>query len=96
MKGQNSMTKQEANKIKKVLKSENVKHTPYFKSETGELRIQVIKYNTPVDGDVPESLVIERMASVLNALSKNGLKPKYRKDRKVISGYIDYRFLVFE
>ena len=91
------MTKQEATKIKKVIKEQAGNYTVYFNSKKEELRITVAQYQDdtcePKTADVLEQ---RNICKILNVLSDNGMRPKYKKESKKYQGFINCRYIVFE
>lgn len=104
------MTKQEANKIKKVLKKENA----VFESTAGyyngeELRVKVIEFLEysrfygivieKVTNEQKQKKTIENTIKVLRALERNGLRPEYRTEQRETSntcGKYDSRYIIFK
>lgn len=87
------MTKQQAEEIKKIL---NKKYQVYFNSKKGELRVCFICWNTGFLGKLDENNVTKSALAILRTLTENGLRPKYRLDKKMYQGFLDCRYLVFE
>lgn len=91
------MTKETAEKIRKTLKKEGAtfeKNFAYYDSKNEELRIKICGYNRAKD----ENEVAERTLTVLRAMTKNGFRNSYKKDRLSVSnnyGTFDCRYLVF-
>ena len=106
------MTYQEANKIKKVLRKENAvfESTAGYYDRTNEvLRVKVVdfieKSNFMDAKIVPDSTeqrtkkTRDNIIAVLRALSKNGMRPKYRTEQRQTSnalGAWDSRYIIFE
>jgi hypothetical protein len=104
------MTKQEANKIKKVLRKENA----VFGSTAGyydgiELRVKVAEFivrskyeGVTVKGTPAEQKKRKTLANtgkVLMALSRNGMRPEYRTEQRETSndlGTFDTRYVIFK
>ena len=88
------MTKEQANAIKKIIKA-NWNFTVYFNSKKGELRYTTAEW---ADGnsDGHEELDKKNTIKILNALEQNGMRPKYRKERKRYQGFINCSYVVFE
>ena len=91
------MTKETAEKIRETLKKEGATfetNFAYYDSKNEELRIKICGYNRAKD----ESEVAERTLTVLRAMTKNGFRNSYKKDRRSVSnnyGTFDCRYLVF-
>lgn len=103
------MTEKEAKKIKSVLKKENAVFTAtagYYDSLNKELRVKVNAFierstwaPTPIPMDERDKLMKENIIKVLRALSKNGLRPEYRKEQRTTTdnyGTWDCRYLIFK
>ena len=104
------MTEQLMKQIKKVLKKENVKvEATYYDRTNDELRIKVIDIIThsnfegamitPPPMNIRNKMTIENIAKVLNALSKNGLRPRYRTEQRENHnnyGTYDSRYVIFK
>lgn len=86
------MEKAEINKIKKVINQEK-HYTTYFQKEKGELRIIVYEHNTYY-GEKNKAAENNAVLKVLNKLSNNGLRPKYRIDHKTYQGYIQVTYII--
>lgn len=86
------MKKAEVNKIKKVI-NQDKHYTTYYKSKTEELRIMVYEYcdGTSKHDEAKEK---ESIINLLNKLSSNGLRPKYRIDRLTYQGFIHCTYVV--
>lgn len=69
------MTQQTVNKIKRILKKEGIKHQTYFKG--GDFKVILI--HNPIGTNCDDEYKNE-IIKVLMALSKNGLRPEYRKE----------------
>ncbi len=93
------MTKEQANEIKKIVKSIG-NFTVYFNSKKGELRYTVAEWYEGHGYSGSETNHEERerknIVKILNALSENGMRPKYRKDFKRYQGFINCSYIVFE
>jgi hypothetical protein len=68
------MTQQQVNKIKRTLKKEGINRQTYFNGET----LKVILIDRPIGDNCSEEYKKE-IINVLSALSKNGLRPEYKK-----------------
>ncbi len=93
------MTKQQANEIKKAVKEETgLNFTVYFNSKKGELRYTVSEWQDDIEG--AEERGIERakrnILTILDALTKRDMRPKYHNDFKRYQGFINCRYIVFE
>ena len=104
------MTKQEANKIKKILKSENAVFTSNAGYYDGiELRVKVANFmesskyegvkldKTPSQQKEKETRA--RIIKVLRALEKNGLRPEYRTEQRATTDSFatyDCRYVIFK
>ena len=104
------MTKQEANKIKKILRKENAVFgctAGYY--DGAELRVKVAEFmerstyegatitRTPAEQKKRETLA--NTGKVLLALSKNGMRPEYRTEQRETSnefGTFDTRYVIFK
>lgn len=104
------MTRQDANKIKKILRKENA----VFGCTAGyydgiELRVKVAEFverskyegatikRTPAEQKRKETLA--NTGKVLLALSKNGMRPEYRTEQRETSndlGTYDTRYVIFK
>lgn len=89
------MTKEQANQIKKIIKSEVGNFTVYFNSKKGELRYTVAEWYDYSKSDY-KKLGDKNTLEILNALESHGLMPKYRNDFKRYQGFINCRYIVFE
>lgn len=90
------MTAEQAKQVKKILKSEGFDFaTPYYKSKTGELRLLVCE-SRKESASLSEPTINARIIKILNALSENGMRPKYHKEQKVYQGFIVYNYIVFD
>lgn len=104
------MTKEQASKIKKILKKENavfVDCAGYYNGE--ELRVKVAEYmeasklNLNLEIDIvptkqKEAETRDHIIKVLRALERNGLRPKYRlEQRNTANAYATYdsRYVIF-
>lgn len=103
------MTRQEANKIKKVLRKENAvfgETAGYYDGE--ELRVKVAQFMetskyegvriTKVDNKQKETETRNNIVKVLMALEKNGLRPEYRTEQRDTSttyATFDTRYVIF-
>lgn len=83
------MKKAEVNKIKKVI-NRDASYSTYYVSKTEEFRIKVYEYREKYD----KSKENESILNLLNKLSNNGLRPKYRIDRKTYQGFIHITYVV--
>jgi hypothetical protein len=103
------MTIELVKQIKKILKKESVTVESFYHERNGELRIKVFdeivksKYDgvtiTPSTACERKKKTTEKMVSILNALSKNGLQPEYRTEERVNSnfhGIYDSRYIIFK
>lgn len=91
------MTKQEASRIKKIIKEFAGNYTVYFNSKKGELRVTVAQYqDNTCEPMTADALEVRNTCKILNALSNNGMRPKYKKDSKRYQGFINCRYIVFE
>lgn len=104
------MTKEQANKIKKVLRKENAVFTSTAGYYDGlELRVKVAEFmeeskyegvrvtRTPAEQKTKETL--EHTIKVLRALERNGLRPEYRTEQRETSdefGKYDSRYVIFK
>ncbi len=104
------MTKQEANKIKKVLRKENAVFTStagYYNSD--ELRVKVAEFLeeskfeglkiTRTTAEQKGKTTLERTIKVLRALERNGMRPEYRTEQAETSneyGKFDCRYVIFK
>lgn len=86
------MKKAEINKIKKVI-NQDKHYTTYYKSEAEELRIMVYSYGD-CGSKYDETKEKESIIYLLNKLSSNGLRPKYRIDHKTYQGFLHNTYLV--
>ena len=86
------MKKTEANQIKKVINLKR-KYSTYFVSKTEELRILVYTYGESYI-KYDEATEKESILNVLNQLSNNGLRTKYRIDHKTYQGFIHCTYVV--
>lgn len=90
------MTKEIANKIKKLIKSNlSGTYTFYYQTRTEQLRVSTITKNlsrNAVDTEEEQRICI----AILNLLTENGLRPKYYIDKKIYQGYLDCRYIVFK
>jgi len=103
------MTREQANKIKKILKKESAVFTDtagYF--DGNELRVKVVEfleYSKIYDGEITkvpnekkEKTTMENSIKILRALEKNGLRPQYKKEQRETQnavGKYDCRYLIF-
>ena len=89
------MTKKQAAEIKKIVKSECGNYTVYFDSKKGELRFTIVQY---YDGSTRDNDAVEKDAilEILGALTRNGLRPKYRRDSRRYQGFINCRYIIFQ
>ena len=88
------MTKEQANEIKKVINSET-RWTTYYNSNKQELRVLVCECTDEYKANFQKAS-IKNSAKVLTALSKSGMRPKYRTETKRYQGFINCFYLVFE
>lgn len=104
------MTREQANKIKKILRKENAVFAStagYFDGK-GELRVKVAEYmvysnfyhaaTAQVPDEQKEKETMEHSIKVLRALERNGMRPQYRKEQKEMAndlGKYDCRYLIF-
>ncbi len=92
------MKKETAEKIKKALKKEGATfetNFAYYDSKKEELRIKICGYNRAKD----ENEVAERTLTILRAMTKNGFRNSYKKERRSVSnnyGTFDCRYLIFK
>ena len=84
------MTRQEANKIKKVL---NGDYRVYYKGETEELRVIVYTYYEKYYRKDVENIEILKL---LNRVSKSGHRPKFEIAHKTYQGFINNTYVVFK
>ena len=94
------MKKAEINKIKKAI-NQDKHYTTYYSSKTEELRITAytyddangIGYNSGKYNAAKEKASI---LDILNKLTANGLRPKYRIDHKTYQGFIHCTYVVLQ
>lgn len=86
------MKKAEVNKIKKVI-NQDKHYTTYYKSKTEELRIMVYGYGD-CGSKYDEAKEKESIINLLNKLSSNGLRPRFRIDRLTYQGFLHYTYVV--
>lgn len=112
MKEEKKMTREQANKIKKVLRKENAVFTStagYYDGK--ELRVKAIEFmeKAKAFADIVKVKKIEKtrkdvetrnnIIKILRALEKNGLRPEYRIEQKQTSdcrGIFDTRYVIFK
>ena len=92
------MTKEQANDIKKIINSDGIRWTTYFNSKNNELRVTIAEW---CDCDEEDKERIEffkrnQYAKVLNKISANGIRPKFRTETKRYQGFINCFYIVFE
>lgn len=103
------MTTQLVKQIKNILKKENVKVVATYHDRNGELRIKVndfmirSKYNgvtiQPDPINIRNKTATGNIVKVLNALSRNGLRPEYRTEQRETSNCLasyDSRYIIFK
>lgn len=89
------MEKNQANNIKKVIKSVG-NYMVYFDGKKGELRVRVAQYNVNItEIETADLLEVRNICKILSALSDSGMRPKYRRDRKRYQGFLECRYIVF-
>lgn len=88
------MTKEQANAIKKVVKSEVGDFTVYFNSKKGELRITVHQWQDGGNRNVERER--QNILDILNALTNNGIRAKWRRSYKRYQGFLNCSYMVFE
>lgn len=86
------MKKTEVNKIKKVI-NQDKHYTTYYASKTEELRIMVYSYGD-CGSKYDERKEKESILNLLNKLSNNGLRPKYRIDHITYQGFLHNTYIV--
>lgn len=94
------MKKAEISKIKKAI-NQDKHYTTYYSSKTEELRITVytydddngIGYNSGRYNKAKENASI---LDVLNKLTANGMRPKYRIDHKTYQGFIHCTYVILK
>lgn len=82
------MTKQEATKIKKLIKG----FTVYFQSKTGKLRVIAYTYTSNYDKETEQKRILE----LLNRVSESGYRPKYEIEHKTYQCFIHDTDIVFQ
>lgn len=87
------MTKEQANDVKKLVKN----FATSYQSKTGELRVLVAETQDWLNesAEEVENRRKKNICNVLNTLSKNGLRPKFRTDSKTYQGFIHRYYIVF-
>ena len=89
------MTKAEANKVKKLLKTIG-NYKVYYNSQKEELRVMVAECNLDrVTITTAMELANTNTIKILSLLTKSGLRPKYKKAEKLYQGYIKTHYIVF-
>ena len=88
------MTKEQASAIKKVVKSEVGDFTVYFNSKKGELRITVHQWQDGCNRNPEREW--QNILDILNALTNNGIRAKWRRSFKRYQGYLNCSYMVFE
>lgn len=95
MKGESTMTKDQANAVKKVVKKEVGNFTFYYNSKAEELRITVAQWPDGCTADV-KALEERNILNILSALTRNDLRPRYERASKRYQGFINCRYLIFK
>ena len=89
------MTKTKADEIKKIIKTVGG-YTVYYNSKKEELRVMVAEYSIEMTTDERGIKAANaNTIKILSALSKNGLRPEYKKDVKTYQGFLRTRYIVF-
>lgn len=84
------MKKQDTISIKRVINTDK-RYSTYYQSKTEELRVEVYRYYEKYDKAVEKNEILK----VLNKISENGLRPRYKIDKKTYQGFIHITYIVF-
>ena len=103
------MTVEQANKIKKILKKENVvRNNAVYHIRNGNLRVCIVEFldysnfyekYTALTKEEKELKTRKNTIKVLRALERNGLRPEYETEQRNHTNYFgrwDARYLIFE
>ncbi len=88
----------EVKKIKKII-NQDKHYKTYYKSNTEELRVMVYQFdddgsNIYSGNKYTESKEKESIIKLLNKLSSNGLRPKYKIEHKKYQGFINCTYVI--
>ena len=89
------MTKQQANEIKKIINSDGMCWTTYYSSKKNELRVMIAEWCDGTTTDV-EKFKREQYTKLMNTISSNGIRPKFRTETKRYQGFVNCFYVVFE
>lgn len=90
------MTKEQANKIKKIVKKECGDFTVYFNSKKGELRYTAAQWYDDSGSD-HDALFNKNVKKIFDALTKNGVPvPNHKEAYRRYQGFINCLYIVFE
>ena len=85
------MKKAEISKIKKAINQDR-RYITYYASNTEELRITVYRYTDKYDEAKEKTSILD----ILNKLTANGMRPKYRIDHKTYQGFIHCTYVILK
>lgn len=89
------MEKAQANEIKKLINSGGKHYTTYYSTKKNELRVTIAEWMDGTTTDI-EKFKSEKYAELLNTISSNGIRPKFRQERKKYQGFLNCFYVVFE
>ncbi len=79
---------------KRILKASG-SYSYYYDKKSEEFRVCIAKFKDSTSEESKrkeEALVI----GVLNELTANGLRPKFRRESKLYQGFLDCKYIIFE
>lgn len=89
------MEKAQANELKRIINSGEKHYTTYYSTKKNELRVTIAEWVDGTTTDI-EKFKREQYAKLLNSVSLNGIRPKFRTETKKYQGFLNCFYVVFQ